>query len=112
MLDGWPGAGTQVRKARARLGYRTTAEFARATGLSYRTINDLETGRRDTFTDETLQVVEGELGWYDGEIRDRAAGKRIRRTHPDDLQRVIDAWRRLSPRDKQLILQIVGGVST
>lgn len=105
MVEGWPRAGERIRTARTRAGYRTTQEFADATGLSYRTINDLETGRRSTFTYRVLDRVEAELGWAEGSIQRIVDGRREVR-HDDQLRRIQDLWPRLDRQARAMLVQL------
>ncbi len=51
----------------------TRGHLARATGLSYRLLGDLERGTRDV-SEGTLALVEQALGWVPGSARDVLAG--------------------------------------
>lgn len=106
MLEGWQRAGRFVRTARTRAGLKPR-DFQRATGVSPRTLWALEMGERDTFSDETLAAVEGELGWPDGEIRHLAEGGRPRRSqYPPDLQEIIRMWPKLTPDVRATLVEL------
>lgn len=62
--------GAEVRSARLDAGYTSIEAFATAAGLSARVIGDLETGRRDRFTDETIAAVERVLDWAPGRYQE------------------------------------------
>lgn len=105
MAEGWPRAGERIRTARTRAGYRTTQEFADATGLSYGTINDLETGRRGTFTHRVLDRVEAELGWAEGSILRIVEGRREVR-YDSELRQLQDMWPRLNSQARAMLLRL------
>lgn len=105
MLEGWARAGARVRTARTRAGYRTLAEFAAITGIGARTLGDLETGRRGTFTDTVLDRVEAELGWAEGSIRRIVDGKREVR-YDNELRMLQDMWPRLSPDARSMLIDL------
>ncbi|MGI5288077.1 helix-turn-helix domain-containing protein [Nonomuraea polychroma] len=54
-----------VVRRRVQIGYKTREEFAAATGLSVRTLGDIERARR-LVGDATVARVEHELGWRPG----------------------------------------------
>lgn len=97
--------GAAIRQERSRR-WRSRSEFGRAAGLSRRTIDDLETGRRSTFSDATLASVEIALGWYPGTCRVLVQGGRIRRDHDARLVRLMELWPRLSPDARSLLVQM------
>lgn len=105
MLEGWARAGTHIRTARTRAGFRTIEDFARVTGIGKRTLGDLETGRRANFTDQTLDRVEAELGWAEGSIRRIVAGKRAVR-HDEQLRRIQDLWPRLDAGARTVLVEL------
>lgn len=106
MLEAWRRAGRRIRSARTRAGYRTLDDFAAAAGIGRRTLADLETGRRDTFSDQTLDRVESVLRWYPGQVRDIVAGKRRRPRYEADLQRLIDLWPVLDPGSQRMLVEL------
>lgn len=104
MLEGWPRAGNKVRTARTRAGH-TAASFAQAVGISERTLWALETGERDTFSDQTLDRVEAELGWAEGSIRRLVAGRREIR-YDSELRQLTDMWPRLDRGTRAVLLEL------
>lgn len=109
MLEDWRRAGTQVRTARTRAGIPATA-FARRAGVSPRTLWALEHGERATFSDDTLDRVEAELGWAPGSIRAIAEGRR-RPRYDELLQRVIDRWPLLDQGARRIIAELADRAS-
>lgn len=51
---------------RVMLGYRNRQALADASGISTRTLGDIETGRRDNFDPSTIAALENALGWATG----------------------------------------------
>ena len=102
----WRAVGEQVTRARSRR-WRTRADFAAATGLSTRVLSDLETGRRQRYAPRTLAAVEAALGWAPGTCERVAQGGRVRMEMDESLQRVLDAWPRLSPDARVLVAEMV-----
>lgn len=67
--EDWKHLAGQVIERRRELGMPTRGHFARATGLSYRLLGDLERGTRGV-SEGTLALVEQALGWVPGSARD------------------------------------------
>lgn len=74
--SGWVRLGRLVRAERSQR-WRTRDDFAAAVGVSPRVLDDLETGRRSTFSPETLSAVEGALGWAHGTCERVVAGGQV-----------------------------------
>jgi hypothetical protein len=108
--EGWRRLGSRILSERSRR-WRTRDEFATATGLSARLLDDLETGRRDNYQDETLSAVEVALGWMPGTSRRIVQGGRVRREMDPDLVRVFDVWPRLSPDAKRMLAELAERVA-
>lgn len=53
---------------RVELGYRARGDLASASGLSVRTLADVECGRRETFHASTIAALEQALGWATGSV--------------------------------------------
>lgn len=83
--------------------WRSRRDFASAAGISTRTVDDLETGRRDNYLDTTLAAVELALGWQFGTCVRVVQGGRVVHEVDPDLARLLVLWRRLS-RDARLML--------
>ena len=92
MSTGWDRVAEQIVRARSRLGYRTRAEFAAASGVSLRVLSDLETGARSDYRPATISRLEAALGWADGSVYRTVEGRRPIHRHDAELQLVIDAW--------------------
>lgn len=60
----WKRLARYVRSRRMELGYHTTRELARAVGISWRTIGNLERGQ--SVSANTLTAVENILDWMPG----------------------------------------------
>lgn len=97
--------GQRIAVERARR-WPTRAAFARAAGLSYRTIDDLETGRRTRFRADTLGRVERALTWEPGTIIAMVEGGRVGYDLDADLRRIHDAWPRLHPDARAMLADL------
>lgn len=97
--------GARIHRERAQR-WRTRTAFAQATGVSVRLLVDLENGKRTQYRAETLASVERMLGWAPGEIEASAEGGAPRRRTDRDLTRLVNAWPRLSPRDRRTLLAV------
>ena len=104
MSEDWRRAGNKVRTARTRAGL-TRHAFAAACGIGKRTLEDVETGARDNFSDDTLDRIEGELGWAEGSIRRIVAGRREIR-YDSDLRQLQDLWPRLDRQARSMLLSL------
>lgn len=91
--------------------WRTRRDFAHATGLSTRVLDDLEAGRRARYQPTTLAAVESALGWAPGSCERIVAGLRPRRETDPTLVRLLDVWPRLSP-DARLVLVLFAEAAT
>ena len=80
--------------------------FSAATGLSTRLLDDLETGRRTNYSDTTLATVEAALGWSPGSCLRIVHGGRARREIDPALQRLMDAWPRLSVDSRKILASL------
>lgn len=110
MERGWRELADAIR-ADAPSRYDTAAQLARAAGLSPRTVEDLTAGRRTRYRETTLYAVESALGWEHGAARRVVEGGKLRRQDDAGLARVIDAWPRLSPRDRRVMLALLDALS-
>lgn len=70
----WTRLGRLVRERRLQLGHTSVGAFADASGLSRRTINDVEVGKRSNYDQVTIRQIEYALGWNDGSISSVLAG--------------------------------------
>lgn len=103
MVSAWERVGEQIVRARSRLGYANRTQFSRASGVSKRVLDDLETGRRDNYRASTIERVEAALGWAPGSIIRTSEGRRPVRQHDEQLQLLLDAWPHLS-RDTRIVI--------
>jgi len=101
-VDGWERLGRLILHDRAR-HWRNREEFAQASGVSARVLDDLEAGRRDNYLEATLAGVEITLGWRAGTCRRVVAGGRVERDLDEDMARIWRVWRRL-PREARSML--------
>ena len=69
--EAWQRLATKLieRRASLRPDWSERTIFARDTGLSYRSISDLETARRDNYKPSWLVKVEGAYQWGPGSIQ-------------------------------------------
>jgi hypothetical protein len=105
MDPGWARLGRRVLTERSR-HWRTRDEFAHATGLSSRLLDDLENGRRDNYLDATLAAIEVALGWAPGSCRRVVEGGRVRREMDPSLVRLLDLWPQLPLEARAMLVDI------
>lgn len=86
--------------------WRTREEFAHATGLSARTLDDLEAGRRDNYLDATLAAVEVTLGWQVGSCLRVVGGGKVRREMDPSLARIMAVWPTLSDDARAMLADV------
>lgn len=68
-MPDWDRLAAHVVSRRVELGYRTRQQFAQAsTGLSVRTLGDVETARRASYDKGTIAALEQALGWVTGSV--------------------------------------------
>lgn len=106
MSDGWRRLGEMIETTRTRR-WRTRQEFARVTGISVRTIADLEKGARSRYLPATLAGIEAALGWDSGSCLRIVAGGRPKVVGDAQLERIADLWPRLSPDAQALVVRVV-----
>lgn len=70
----WQRLSDAVISRRIELGYGTRQAFARATGITSRTIGDIEKYRKASYGQSTLAQIEQTLRWAPGSIRAVLAG--------------------------------------
>lgn len=68
MAVNWQALAREVVAARVALGYQTREAFAKAVGLSTRTLGDIERARRTSMDRATLAKVEQTLEWPTGRV--------------------------------------------
>ncbi len=75
-LTAWERAGPMLAARRAQLSprYANRREFARDTGLNWRTLHDAERARRANFKDETLRAFENAYRLVPGSLDRTLAG--------------------------------------
>lgn len=64
----WPALARAVVAQRTALGYTSQKTFAAASDISLRTVSDLETGKRDSYSASTLGRLQTALQWPEGHI--------------------------------------------
>ena len=89
MLD-WKRLGEHVIARRIALNMHTRDALAQASGISYRILGDIETGRRDNFDPVTLAKLERALGWLAGSARRVADGDEATLIAPTQLDQGTD----------------------
>lgn len=104
-MDGWRRLGRTVASERGR-HWRSRAAFSRASGVSERVIDDIETGVRSNYADATLAAIEAALGWAPGTCERIVQGGKVRREADPMLVRLLDSWRRLSPDARAMLVDI------
>lgn len=105
-MEGWRRLAELIR-VEAASQYDTLTELAAAAGLSKRTIEDLTAGQRTGYRESTLYRLEAALGWEHGSAMRVVGGMKPRREADPGLAVIRDAWPRLSPRDRQIVLILV-----
>lgn len=88
---------------RLRLGHRSLAAFAAATGLSRTTLDSIEHGRKQSYDPATLATLEGALGWQAGSVERVLSGLEPQPIEDPDLAAVINAWPRLSTGSRRML---------
>ena len=86
--------------------WRTRKEFARASGLGVRTISDIEYGRRSRYLPATLVTIEVALGWELGSCENIVKGGRPTPARDAGLELVAQAWQRMSPDARDLVVRL------
>jgi hypothetical protein len=76
----WERLGQRIVQRRVELGMRTREQFSERTKLSTRLLQDLENGKRLSYSQGTLAVVERALEWKPGSCRDVLVGLPARPT--------------------------------
>lgn len=64
----WEALASAVVARRVQLGHETRKEFIDASGLSPRTMGDIETARRESYSPSTLARLEQALDWPAGRV--------------------------------------------
>ncbi len=64
----WAAAGNAVVNRRVELGMRTRAALAATTGLTVKTLGEIERGERGSYDPATLATVEQALRWPTGHL--------------------------------------------
>ena len=103
--EGWRRLGRTIARERAPQ-WRSRREFATAAGISARTVDDLERGRRDNYLDTTLAAVEYALGWQPGTCLRVVQGGRVRRHVDPQMERVWAAWPHLSNKERAAVAEL------
>lgn len=103
MDQGWERVAAAVVADRVRRGYRSLAEFAKATGLSTSTVDSIEHARKDRYDPATLAAVENALGWAPGSVERVRKGLGPIYDGDPDLTALIDVWPKLSPGSRRIL---------
>lgn len=64
----WHRLARFVVNRRVQLGYRHQKDFAEASGIKIRTLNNIENARRTGYAADTLAMLEQALGWEPGSV--------------------------------------------
>lgn len=73
-MEAWRAVGNAVINRRVELGMRARGDLAAATGLTVKTLGEIERGERASYSRATLAVVEHALRWPPGKIDTMVAG--------------------------------------
>ncbi len=79
----WEALARAIVARRVELGHTSRQTFVDASGLSARTVGDLETARRDSYARETLVRLERALGWASGSAQAVLDGDEPTVAYPD-----------------------------
>jgi transcriptional regulator with XRE-family HTH domain len=74
MGEAWGRLGDAIVARRVRMGIKTREQFAERSGLSLRTLHDLERGNRSSYDPSTLARLERALDWTEGSAQRVLAG--------------------------------------
>lgn len=99
----WQRLAREVTTARSRLGYRSIAALASASGLSTSTLDNIENARKTSYDPATLAILEHALGWQIGAVQAVLAGAPPTAVPDPDLAVVLAAWPRLSPGSRRML---------
>ena len=66
----WDALARHVIDRRVKLGHHSREAFAQASGISVRTLGDIESARRPSYAPETLVRLERALNWPAGHINE------------------------------------------
>ncbi len=86
---GWQELADAVIARRVELGHHTRDSFVAASGLSPRTLGDIETARRTSYSKSTLARLERGLKWTDGQVARHVNGQAGPSSHFDEIGRAI-----------------------
>lgn len=101
----WSRLGAVIRAERSRhRGWRRREEFARACGLSVRTIEALENGERHNFSVETVGAIEMALGWEPGSAQRVLHGLPPVRQVDEHMARLQSFWDQLPTEARRLVV--------
>ncbi len=87
MADNWARLAEHVITRRVDRGYKTRQAFATASGLSLRTLGDIERHDRDSYDNATLATLESALGWEPGSVQNILTGGKPRTADEDGKPR-------------------------
>lgn len=102
----WSRLAELIRADAANL-YPSLRAFARASGLSLRTIEALIAGERTHYRDRTIADVEVALEWEPGSVQRVLEGRKPLRLKDPMLARINRAWPQLSDRDRRLLGAVI-----
>lgn len=103
--QGWKRLGRAILHDRIRY-WPTREEFAQATGLSARLLDDLEAGRRSNYSDATYAAIEATLGWREGTCLRVVDGGRVFREYDPAMARIMRAWPHLSREVQEMLADL------
>lgn len=101
----WRRLGARITIERARR-WPTRIEFARETRLSKRVLEDLETGRRASYSPATLAAVEVALRWEPGTCERVAEGLAPTYELDPQLRHIHDVWPDLTDEHRNAVAQL------
>jgi hypothetical protein len=116
----WQQVADAVVTRRVELGMRTRRQLAEKSGLTVKTLGEIERNERTSYDRSTLAVVERALNWTPGTIHAIATGTELIRpgspSRPNaggaalvaELALMLDPSSPLSPDDREIIEVMVG----
>lgn len=92
--------------ARTRRGFTTRRAFAEASGLSERTLSNIERARKHSYDPGTLSLLEHALAWESGSVAAVLSGRRPRPAADEELAAIHDVWPLLSTDARRMLARL------
>lgn len=99
----WDRLAALVIARRVELGHKTRAPLVEASGISLRTLGDIENGRRPSYDPATIAALEQALEWAPGSVTSIVNGGEPTPRAKADTGILGQSSARYAPRDEALI---------